>query len=144
MWWGTSVRPGTTRLTPDEVCPSSLLQGRAALAPATASVLRNDLRDAPESSGATFTLPKSLELSGLLQKRFRLGAPWFQCLCWICGARYHSAADPQPKMFRALQACRRRVVQRSRTFFFRCPSLTFSGKPSVPSVAFLRVLCVKF
>src|SRR6266404_5110964 len=99
MWWWTSIRPLTIRLTPDVVCPSSSLQGRAALAPATASVLRNDLRDAPESIGVTFTLPKSLELSGLLQKQFRMAAPRFQCLCWICGARYHSAAGPEPKMF---------------------------------------------
>src|ERR1700704_7023717 len=137
MWWWTSIRPGTIRLTPDEVCPSSSLQGRAALAPATVSVLRNDLRDAPESIGATFTLPKSLESSGLLQKQFRMAAPQFQCLWWICGARYHSAEDPQPKMFRALQTFRRRVLQRSQTFFFRRPFLTFSSKPSMPSVAFL-------
>src|SRR5258706_10755306 len=111
MWWWTSIRPGTTRLTPGEVCPSNPLEGSATLAPATASVFRNDLRDAPESSGATFTLPKSLELPGLLQKRFRMAAPRFRCLCWICGARYHSAADQQPKMFRAVQTFRLRVVQ---------------------------------
>src|SRR5467141_4929271 len=134
MWWWTSIRPGTIRLTPDVVCPSNPLEGSAALAPATANAFRNDLRDAPESIGATFTLPKSLESSGLLQKRFRMAAPRFQCLCWICGARYHSAADPQPKIFRALQTFRRQVVQRSRTFFFRRPFLTFDGKPSLPSV----------
>src|SRR5882762_2568281 len=94
MWWCTSIRPGTTRLAPGVVCPSNPLEGRIALAPATASAFRNALRDAPESSGATFVSPKSLEFSGLLQKRFGMAAPLFQCLCWICGARYHRRGIP--------------------------------------------------
>jgi hypothetical protein len=87
-----------TRLPPEVLCPSKPLAGKTALAPATASVLRNVLRDAPESSGAFVLSLKSLEVSSFLQTRFRMAAPLFQYLSRICGARYHSATYPQSKM----------------------------------------------